>query len=79
MLHPFPSPYRADQRKEELRQSEAEARRKAALVRVAREDGEQLAEHYDLWSAQLKELKEDQQQVERKASKVTLAVKVWHD
>lgn len=64
-----------NQRREELRQSETEVRRKAVLVRAARQDGEQLAKHYGLWSAQLREIEEDQQQRERKASKVTLAVK----
>lgn len=54
-------------------------RRKATLVKVARQDGEQLADHYGLWSTELRELEEDQQRGEKKTSKVTLSVKVWDD
>lgn len=46
------------------------------MVKVARQDGERLADHYGLWNTQLRELEEDQQDGERKGSKVTLAVKV---
>lgn len=72
----FVSPHQPDQRREELCQSETEVRRKAVLVKAVRQDGEQLAKHYGLWNTQLREIEEDQQQRERKGSKVTLAVKV---
>lgn len=56
---------------------EVEARRKAALARVARQDKEQLTHHYGQWSTQLTDLQENQHCEDKKTSKANLAIKVW--
>ncbi|KAG0730071.1 hypothetical protein GWK47_029044 [Chionoecetes opilio] len=64
-----------NQQKEELHQGEVEARRKACLVRVARQDSEQQTRHCDLWSAQLRDLQDTQHSKGTKANKASLAIK----
>uniref|UniRef100_A0A0P4W4N4 Uncharacterized protein n=1 Tax=Scylla olivacea TaxID=85551 RepID=A0A0P4W4N4_SCYOL len=66
---------RLSQKKEELRQGEVEAWRKAGLVRASQQDKEQLTHHYGQWSTQLTELREDQLREERKVAKANLAIK----